>query len=105
MRSSYEQSDAGPWEKAMKTNAGTWLAGLLGLAVVCGPGAGSLSAVSEARAASAGRKTPPVKYIVKDGRSLGRLYLPAASGKATQFAAQELREHLKKVRRILQDGA
>ena len=35
--------------------------------------------------------------VVEDGVALGQLYLPASSGLATQFAAQELREHLRKM--------
>jgi len=39
----------------------------------------------------------PAKYIIKDGVAQGKLYLPANVGKPTLFAAQELRDHLKKM--------
>jgi hypothetical protein len=40
---------------------------------------------------------PPAKYIVKDCIAQGKIYLPANSERAMLFAAQELREHLKKI--------
>jgi len=96
-----EQPGIERWEETMKTNAGTWPARLLALTVVYGLALGGLSAVGEAQAASADQKKRkpglPVKYIIKDGLPLGRLYLPATFGRATQFAAQELRGHLKKM--------
>jgi len=53
------------------------------------------SAVPWPRVAAAASSS--TAFVVQDGVALGRLYLPARSGLATQFAAQELREHLKKM--------
>ena len=36
-------------------------------------------------------------FIVKDGEALGKIYMPSVYEKATQFAAQELRLHIRKM--------
>ncbi len=51
---------------------------------------------------SASELLPPVKlanpsYLVKDGITEARIYLPEQAGRPLIFAAQELKEHLKKI--------
>lgn len=50
-------------------------------------------AISELK--GAGRDS--VKYIVKDGEALGKIYIPEHYTKATQFAVRELQLHIKKM--------
>jgi len=57
---------------------------------LCVLAAGAVVASGEAQDA-------PKKYLVKEGVALGKVHLPARFGRATQFAAQELREHLEKM--------
>jgi hypothetical protein len=72
------------------------------LALVCGLAAGAISGQSADKPQAqsdkkAGKSGIPVKYIIKDGISQGKIYLPANSEKAMIFAAQELRDHLGKM--------